>query len=350
MSLAIRAATLRTLAIALADHSTARLPVELHEGPAGRVLVAGTSRWSRALPDRFFGESPRRIRRIAVAPVWRLPGILERWRPRVDLLVARVDRLSSRWFAEESWTRVPEWIRTVAPVLPEGVRLASGQARRKQQLVANHGLRWRLSHDPAELQTFIDRDYRPYLLERHGPQAHLRSSRWFQQHLRRGGLIWIEHGQVPVAGVLYDQRGSALRHLAAACVQGDPALLRLGALAATYLACFEQARALGCRHLDLRNSRPWLGDGLLKDKLGWGGVLQEADDLTHDLLLSWRSATPVLLRFLTASPLICRQADGFAVLRAGPARQGSGLVAGAVQQQLIHDGDPAPGLASAGSP
>ena len=86
--------TLQRLALALADHSTARLPVELQQGPEGTLLVAGTSRWCRYLPERFFGGPAPHRRLLGHVPVWCLPKVMERWLPRVDLAIARVTVLT----------------------------------------------------------------------------------------------------------------------------------------------------------------------------------------------------------------------------------------------------------------
>lgn len=315
-------AALVTTLVCIADHTLPRIPVVLHEGPAGRMLVAGTERWSGYLPDRFFADGPRTSERLGAWPVWRLHDILAAWRDRVDILIARVDLFSVSRFPATSYVRMPEWIRMTAPVQPAGIRLQSSQARRKEQLIRGQGLVWRTSHDPRDLATFIERDYRPYIRARYGTNAHIRSVSWLRRRFRTGGLIWIERGCDTVAGMLYDVSSRVLRRLAVACVGGDPRLLQTGALSATYLACHEIARSLGCGEVDFRNCRPCLTDGLLQVKRSWGGRLVEPDDLTHDLLVGWSTATPAVTRFLETSPLIVRQGRGYAVMHgnmAGPA-------------------------------
>jgi hypothetical protein len=312
-------ATLATTLVCIADHTLPRIPVVLHEGPAGRMLVAGTERWSGYLPDRFFGDGPRTSERLGAWPVWRLHEILTAWRDRVDVLIARVDLFSASRFPATSYVRMPEWIRMTAPVQPAGIRLRSSQARRNEQLIRRQGLAWRTSHDPRDLATFIERDYRPYIRARYGQNAHIRSADWFHRRFRAGGLVWIDRGHDRCAGMLYDVRRNMVRRLAVACVGGDPGLLQTGALSATYPACHELARSLGCGEVDFRNCRPCLADGLLQVKRSWGGRLVEPDDLTHDLLVGWSTATPVVTRFLDASPLIVREGRGYAVMQANTA-------------------------------
>jgi hypothetical protein len=308
--------TLRTALICVADHALPRLPVVLHRGSEGSMVVAGTERWSRYLVDKFFGDSQWTSERLGACPAWGLPRILSHWRPQVDLVCGRVDQFSAARFPAADFLRAPTWIRMSAPVPAPGERPRSSQARRNEQLVRRHGLTWRISRDPADLATFIERDYTPYTRLRFGGTAHLRSAGWFRSRFRHGGLIWIDRGSEPVAGVLYDVSGRSLRRLAAACVRGDGELLRIGAMSATYLACLETARTLNCDEVDLRNSRPCLTDGLVRVKQSWGGRLVPPDDVTHDFLIGWHSATPAVIRFLADAPLVVRHARGFSAVQA----------------------------------
>jgi len=309
---------LKTAVICLADHALPRLPVFRHDGPAGSMVVAGTEAWSRYLSDRFFAEGPRTTKRLGAWPVWRLHGILEQWRRQTDIVVARIDRLSAGRFPQQSYLRVPEWVRMVAPVPSRDGRFSSSQARRNARLVNQQGLTWRVSHDPRDLSIFVERDYLVYTRARYGDDAHVRPWPWFQSRFRRGGIVWIMRESEPVAGMLYDVQRRSLRRLAVACVHGDPSLLKTGAMSATYLACFDLARSLGCEEIDFRNCRPSLTDGLLQVKRSWGGLIAPADDLTHDWLVGWREASPSVLRFLADSPLIVREGGRFAAVGAAP--------------------------------
>ncbi|MFM8893494.1 MAG: hypothetical protein ACKOTB_18110, partial [Planctomycetia bacterium] len=202
--------------------------MRLYRGPAGSLLVAGSARRCHAYPELFFSGHERSCEPLGECTVSHRPHPLERWRPLVDLVVARIARFSSRWFAPDRFVRAPEWIRTTAEVPGQGGRFPSSQARRNERLVRKHRLCWRVSHSTADLATFIERDYIPYTQARFGPAAFLRSRRWFRDRLRRGGLIWIERDHETVAGMTYDIHEGSLRRLAFACVRGDASLLRTG--------------------------------------------------------------------------------------------------------------------------
>lgn len=304
-----------TAIICLADHALPRLPVAVHRSPAGSILVAGTARWCRYYSDLFFAGHERSCEPLGSWPVWRLPDLLDRWRTRVDLMIARVDRFSARRFSADRFLRGPEWVRMTAAVPRDGMPFPSSQARRNERLTRKNRLRWRLSHAPHDLATFIERDYRPYTRSRFGEDAFLRPARWFQDRFRRGGLIWIERDHDAIAGMTYDVQGHSLRRLAFACVRGDASLLRTGAASATYLACFDIARQLRCDAIDFRNCRPGLADGLLQVKRSWGGRVVEPDDITHDVLVGWHAATPAVTDFLARWPLVVRRGRNFAAVR-----------------------------------
>jgi hypothetical protein len=120
-----------------------------------------------------------------------------------------------------------------------------------------------------------------------------------------------------VAGVVFDVEKSRLRYLAVACAGADERLLGIGAVSATYLFCFEKARMLGLRTLDMRNCRPCLGDGLHAAKRKWGGRLVRPDELTHDWHVRWKPGNANAQRFLRESPLVCRDAGGYYAVTVG---------------------------------
>jgi hypothetical protein len=290
----------------LVDNTLRRHAVVLHRGDAGSMLVAGEERWARYLPERFFGAGHRELTLLGTFRAAQLPAALARWQDVADITVARVDQVSQRLFSPTDWLRVPEWIRMVAPVpaTPDG--FAGSSARSDLRRIRKNGLTWRISHDPAELATYLRRDYYPYTRLRHGDDAFVLSPRLMRRAFGRGGLLWVEKDGVPLAGLVFEHASSMLRMSTVACVEADERHLRLGALAGVYLYSFEYARDRGFDALDMRGSRPCLGDPLFFVKSKFGGQAQVKPDNAYDLLVRWNQTTPPIQRFLTASPLVCR--------------------------------------------
>jgi hypothetical protein len=153
--------TLKTSLHCAVDNTLRRVPLVLHSGNAGSMLVAGEGRWSRYLPHRFFGGGPRESRRLGSYWTWQLPRVLRRWRDTVDITVARADRMTSRLFPAAEYLRVPEWIRMVAPVPASNRDFKASSVLSDMRVVKRNRLTWRVSHDADELATHLDRDYYP---------------------------------------------------------------------------------------------------------------------------------------------------------------------------------------------
>jgi hypothetical protein len=296
------------------DNTIRRVPLVLHCGAAGSMLVAGEERWSRYLPDRFFGSGPRESRHLGSYWTWQLPRVLRRWRDAADITVARADRVTARLLPADEYLRVPEWIRMVAPVPASDDDILSRDAKTAMRTIRKNGLTWRITHDPAELETYIARDYEPYISRRYGADAYVRPRRWLRTRFRSGGLLWVEQSGVPIAGLLFEMSGGFFLRLTTACVNADDRLLRIGATHATYLFGFHAARSFGLAAMDLLGCRPCLHDGLFRYKRKWGGAVADKPDTVYDLLVRWNTATPAVIRFLAESPLIFRDGDGFSAI------------------------------------
>jgi hypothetical protein len=308
--------TLKTSLHCAADNTLRRVPLVLYSGTAGSMLVAGEERWSRYLPDRFFGSGPRESRHLGSYWTWQLPRVLQRWRDAADITVARADRMTARLFPTAEYLRVPEWIRMVAPVPASNHDFKASSVRSDMRVVKKYKLTWRVSHDANELATHLDRDYYPYTRLRHGDDAFAQPPHSIKNTFRKGGLLWVEREGEPIAGLVFEQEPPVFQMWTIACVEADEGLLRQGALAGVYLFSFECARSLGLTAVDMRGCRPCLNDPLFFVKRKYGAVAADKPDTIYDLLVRWNTATPAVMRFLAESPLIFRDGNGLSAVHA----------------------------------
>jgi hypothetical protein len=289
------------------DGTLPRVPVFLLRGPtwptgrAGTMLLAGEERWSRYLPGRFFAEPPQR-ERLGAYPVWALPRVLARHRAAADLTVARVDQMSARLFFDDSYLRVPEWVRLCVPVPADLKTLirAHDSLREDVRVVRRNGLQPRITHDDAEFDAFYRNDYVPYARTRHGEDSFVFPQRFLRKQFRRGGLLWVEHEGRRLSGTVF------------------PALLKQGAFIASYIFCFDYARQRGIATVDLRGCRPSLHDNLFRYKRKWSAVLRDKADNVYDWLVRWHTIEGVVTEFLTHTSLIFRDGDDLSAIHADP--------------------------------
>jgi hypothetical protein len=306
--------TLKTSLHCAVDNTLRRVPLVLYSGTAGSMLVAGEERWSRYLPDRFFGSGPRESRHLGSYWTSQLPRVLLRWRDAADITVARADRVTARLFPAAEYLRVPDWIRMVAPVPASNRDFTASSVRSDMRVVKKYKLTWRVSHDADELATHLDRDYYPYTRLRHGDDSFAQPPQLMKNAFRKGGLLWVEREGVPIAGIVFEQEHAVFQMWTIACVGADEGLLRHGALVGVYLFSFECARSLGLTAVDMRGCRPCLHDPLFFFKRKYGAVVEDKPDTVYDLLVRWKTATPAVMRFLAESPLIFRDGDGLSAI------------------------------------
>lgn len=284
-------------------------------GRTGTLLVAGHEPWVKYLPHRFYQSEPAR-EFIGHYTLQALPHILGRFRAEVDLIVARVDRQSAQRAFGQEYLRVPEWVGTRLRI-PEDLEhlvRSGGSIKRDMVLVRRHDYQPVVKQGAQDCEYFYHAVYRPFMRNRHGEMAFLRSLEDLRRRAARGGVLWVQRDGKQVAALLYERKEEMLDLLALGTVEGNIHLEREGAIAALYYFILQWARDIGCTSLDFRGSRPSLSDGLLRYKSKWGVTLYEKADSYYDLLVGWHQVNPVVTEFFSHTPLIFRDAGGFSAL------------------------------------
>lgn len=292
-------------------------------GGSGSVLFAGAPDAAAYVAQRFFAEEPA-AESLGQVPVWQLADTLARHRAAVDLVVARLDRLSSALTLDASYVAVPEWVGAHAPVPPDARQFCRDRKSLSHNLrrAERAGYQPCVSYAEADFDAFYDRMFVPFLRRRHGPVSIVTNRARLRRCFRQGGLMWALRGGERVAGLLFRIRGRTLDLVVLGTADGALDPVRDGALFALELFLFEHARPLGCTVVDFGGSRPSPSDGLLLYKARWNPRVVASRTTFYDLCLSWDRFGPALLAFLARTPLIFRQADGLAALW-GPAEEAS---------------------------
>ncbi len=311
-------ALLKTSLHGLRDNVLPMISLTRYGGREGSMLLAGEERWSRYLHRRFFaGETVKEP--LGSFRTWQVPAALRKHRHSADITVARVDLLSRRFFPVGEYLRVPDWVRIVAPVPTSNAVFTSSSARSDMRYIAKQGLTWSVSHLPSDLEIHLARDYAPYTRLRHGGDAFVHSKSQIRKLFRQGGLLVVKKEGKPIAGLVFETRGTTLRMWTIACANGDPAHLNSRALAAIYSFSFEYARSLGLAFVDMRGCRPSTTDKLFFVKQKWGGVVRENPEIAFDYLVHWPKPNHAVVQFFSRSPLIFRDGRNLSLLAADPA-------------------------------
>lgn len=270
------------------------------------VLVAGELPWAEYLPQLLFPVTAERTS-LGKVPLWRLARTLRAWGPSVDLMVVRVDRVSSRLFFGNHYLRVPELVDLHLEVPQNIEALYSGNRNRnlKNDLrrVRRNRLTAEISHLEADLQEFYEQFHVPFVRRRFGKFAWPHNRTLLGGLFRQGGLIWtLQHGR-RLGGCVYVQRGQELSLLAIGTVDGDDSVTELGVQVALFHGLVELAADLGCNSVNLGGSRPLLTDGSLRFKRKWGARLTPREASNH-LLLHWERLDTSTARALSGTALV----------------------------------------------
>jgi hypothetical protein len=277
------------------------------------MLLAGEERWSRYFLQRFHGQHWTR-EELGSFRAWEIPRILTRHASNADIVIARLDTFSTNLLTMPNFLRVPEWVRMVAKVPGSNKCFTSHSAKEDLRSIKKNGLSWRISHDPLELRRHLDRDYYPYTRLRHGEDAYVQPSAVLRKAFKDGGLLVVEINSQPVAGLIFEKRGSTMQIWTMACSESDESLLSKRAMAAVYAFSFEYARSTGLDFVDMRGCRPCPADSLFFVKQKWGSQVHEHGELAFEFLVHWHAANERVLEFLEKTPLIFRENENLSVI------------------------------------
>ena len=286
-----------------------RLEGESRSGKAS-ILVAGPDPWAYDLPLRFFQGAPKRIE-AGVVPVWQLDSALQRLGSGVDLVMARVDRLTARLFCHWSSLRVPEWVETGRAVpddLDAFVR-ANHSLAQDIRLYRRCGLTVEISRSEDDLEEFYHALYLPFIRARHGVMAWPSNLESLRHILRRGGLIWLRDAGERIAALLFDSTSESLHISADGLRDGDLSLMKKGVVSALFYHAVRHAAERNCRFVDFGGCRACLSDGVLRYKRKWGVGLSIRPGNHYYTLINWSRWTPVVASFFRDVPVLHQEAN-----------------------------------------
>jgi GNAT acetyltransferase-like protein len=295
-----------------------RVPVSLLRGPTrtgapATVLAAGHVDY---LTQHIFAAPPAR-EVVGKFPWWTLRRHLQSWHDRANLTLANVPRVVASRIAGREYLVVPEWVSMWLPVPRDVQELSrtSGSLRDDLRIMRRNGLSHTVEPPLADIDRFYEQMYVPFVRQRHGATAFVRSLRHLRALSRRGGIVWIERAGQRIAGLSFQRRGRRLRMLSIGTLNGDYSLVKVGAMAALYVAALEYARTHGCSVVDSGGTRASLTDGVFRYKRKWGGAITPNSECFSAFLVHWGRWNHVVAEFLARTGLVFTDGPSFDAVR-----------------------------------
>jgi hypothetical protein len=213
-----------------------------------------------------------------------------------DAEAREVHAWAAERFRRSGWTLFPEFVHYRGDVgtlaRPRVRRSLASDLRRVDRFGYAAFLARRGQGDWAR---FRHRMSEPYARRRFGRQAWMpRTLTWLRLRLH-GRLLTVERGGEPVAGGVVIRRRDEVWFAALGVMNGDPTLVRDGALLATYRAVYDLADRTEAAVVDAGRCSGWSDDPVGAYKSKWG-LRPGRDPLSP--LVAVRAVTPRGFRWL----------------------------------------------------
>jgi hypothetical protein len=226
--------------------------------------------------------------------------------PKADVTVV-AGRQNTRKLAENGFILLP-WVDFGMSLSKSMVSLEEQFSRRRKRdsrKIRHRDYSYKVSRrDPEALNFFYQKMYCPYVMWRFGRAAFVEAySNLRACYERNGGIVWVNHGEQPIAGLAFQARGETLRALALGadmnCVSSERYLAGRAAL----LFLVDWGKRNGLKWLDYGVTLPFLRDGLFQYKREWGMVAKAKSDRTF-CVLRIDKVNEATLSFLQQHPFV----------------------------------------------
>ncbi|MFN2433324.1 MAG: GNAT family N-acetyltransferase [Gemmatimonadota bacterium] len=220
-----------------------------------------------------------------------------------DLVAIDVHRWMAAAFRRKGWLLVPSAVRWVGELsrLPPTQKSHSLREDLRASRLAGYSLEEGSSD--GDWREFFEGMVLPHARRRFERRAWLASPRLRRDLAARARLLFVRHEGRRVAGECVVARGPVLWSPLLGIRDGDPELLRRGAVAALYGLVFVWARENGFRTVDQGRTSPFLRDGLVRYKRKWG-LDPIADPLAHLVALRVNPRSEPLAAAFAREPLL----------------------------------------------
>lgn len=286
-----------------------KLEGDARSGGELSLLCCTRSRNRAYLADLVFGpgHTATCCGRAALAD---LPVLSREFAGECALLVAEGSREELEPERAASDFVLPCWLLTEVDLPCGPATLADPGVKSDLRRMRRAGLRYEVTHDPAALERFYRTMYLPFATRRHGDAACVAPYDLVLSAAAIGELLTVEQDGRPVGGTIILHEADAPRLWLAGILDGDPAHLANGVMAATNYFAFQHLAAAGHARVRLGYARPFLRDGVLQYKRKWHHRIASTA-ARERFLVRVLSPTPAAVGFLHAQPFVAERDGAF---------------------------------------
>lgn len=223
-----------------------------------------------------------------------------------SLLIAETGDILAKLFRRKQELFIPCWI-----VGEIDINANSGDSIQKHRgkgimkdirRIKRNKLDYEITNKQAQYREFYHNMYKPFAIKRYGNKADVESYQDLNMSFKKGELLLVKMGGVPVAGTLIKYKKNQAFLCVLGVKDGDSSYLKFGTTAALYYYSIKYLRGKGFKRVDIGATRPFLMDGVLRYKKKWG--LKIIRTSGPGFLIKPLSEKAVVKGFLLTNPFI----------------------------------------------
>jgi hypothetical protein len=304
-----------------------------------RCLLIGNSKFTEYLIPRMF-EGPLLDKRSWKCWMPSLKKLLQTPPPGVDLCIAVLPKQYDATLEGLYTAKCQEYVRQVIDTSGSWEQIAQNCSKSRKvmfrKLSSDPTLSYRTSNTNEDFDFFYHRMHVPFVTRRFGESASTDTYDEMKQYFNKGFLLLVNQDGQAVIGALCIIERDKLIFRRTGVLDGDDCYVKGGAHASLYYCLIRVAKERGCRSLDVMNSRPFINDGVYKNKRRWGAVALPDEELKTSVYFFNVSRSRKVAQFFENDPIVI-QAKAMLRCMTGNAREaidGASVTQDAIEELL----------------
>jgi hypothetical protein len=191
----------------------------------------------------------------------------------IDLIITEISTVTYNYFRDSKGFILPVWTPMRIKIVHDIDVFFKGSDNFLAIIrrIKKYNLTCETLTDYDSFRVFNDRYYQPYMANRHGEEAFVEDLEEMWKTASQPMILAVKEGDVIAGMALIKKSGNLLLFLRLGLIDGNEEYLKHGVIGAFYYFGMKEAQRLGCSHVDLGGTRPFLTDGLTRYKSSLGG-------------------------------------------------------------------------------
>jgi hypothetical protein len=287
------------------------MPVYLYETDAMKVAYTGYSSIKKEYFIRFIMDKDYRHTFIGWKWFWKIPDLCKS--SNFDMVISEVGQISLNRFHRCGGFILPVWADLIINIdrpLDEICQSNKSAFSNVKRRIRKYNLTYEVFTDKVSFNHFIDKFYLPYTDTRFGEEALYVDMNSIWESSASPFLMAIKEDGVIVAESFFIKSGDTLSFIRLGLLDGNTEYLNHGVVGALYYFRIIEGQKMGCKYINPGATRPFLTDGLTKNKIGFGAGFVSRYSRRHEYIwIGVNEHSSAVLEFIRNNPFMYLNKD-----------------------------------------